>query len=214
MRVFRSGTISPMVAALILVADFRILPGTKSESGRFAVAWRVPGADLSTISDNGQTLPTGLDVEKAENWLVFDGKPTFQLRGLSFFPHENYGAMFVTYNTAETLIAAVHGGKWEPRAFAIMDTRNGHQVDGLAAVRRDSKAWLMVHDRKTFRPVASQVAFDISEVSFTSNDLLVGVVTQIPKNDNYEGKIRLRYHVKRSAEGVQLKFARGNFVKP
>jgi hypothetical protein len=186
-----------MVAAIALavLSDWSVFPETVSPSGVFGVAWRVPGKDLSQWKWDDDKGWGDIDTDHSETWLVKekDGKALFRLKGLAAFPHENHGGILATYSVDERYLAAIHAGKWEPRAVVVADTRSGKQTNPLPAIRRDASRWLKSNGSAFWKENHSKLVYDIIGLKFVKKQLELEVNAQVPKLD--ERGLRMAYVV-------------------
>lgn len=173
-----------LAVALVICADWYVFPESVSRSGTYGVGWRVSGRDLHDWKWDDDTFWGGFEPgDNSENWLVKvkEGKAIARLHGLAAFPHENHGGLEVRYSKDERYVAAVHVGKWFPRAFVVADTQTGKQTDALVAIQRDARHWIKHHNAAYWRTNHDKLVYDVTALNFVGRRLVLDVDATVPR---------------------------------
>ena len=152
--------------------ELRLLEGTGSPLGRFAVAWGVPGvARLDKFVDKNRHLSNDAPSDKVRNYLVEkrtlkvvgtlplhtssykDGGNSWDGWGGSMKSHSH---VFTYWSSSEDWAIIVHGGKWWYNAVYVVHREENGEVH-LAEIGDTIENYVRAYLRKTCRAAYEQV---------------------------------------------------------
>ena len=180
-------------------AKFNIFEGTRSPSGRYAVAYRDPKAGEATPSSDDPTVNELVDLKS--------NKVILKLRGFHGFPDENHGGMAAKYSPKEDLAAIIRMGKWEPRGLALVATKTGKQLDILTKIKSDA-------DRFVGSKIPRKLVYDVAGARLTAGTVTLAIVGEVPKSvDDSVAYLTASYGYSINAKGITLKKPKIKFIK-
>lgn len=168
--------------------QLEIFPETISPSKKFAV--------IHSVGKNKE------DVNSLINLNTY--KPIAVLKDFSGFVDENHGGMFATYSKKEDYAVILHAGKWQPQHMAVVETKNGRQVDVLQFVRNNVVNYLNNHGNKA---VSKLYTTDVTDIKFTNNRATFYMISEVPKQENDI------FYYSLSVDVTNLKLTRPSLVK-